>query len=46
MVSPVKVRDENLASKIWIHENLRVFHDRLINDEDKDWFYDLLMEII
>lgn len=46
MVSPVKVRDESLASKIWIHENLRVFHDRLINDDDKDWFYDLLMEIL
>lgn len=41
MVSPAKVRDEATASKLWIHENTRVFHDRLINEEDKEWFYDL-----
>jgi dynein heavy chain len=24
--------------KLWIHENMRVFHDRLINKEDRTWF--------
>ena len=46
MVDPQKVRDEAIASKIWIHENTRVFHDRLINMGDKDWFYDLVIEIL
>lgn len=46
MVSPGKVRDDPTATRLWIHENCRVFHDRLINEEDKEWFYDLIMEII
>ena len=24
--------------RLWIHETSRVFHDRLINDEDRLWF--------
>ena len=24
--------------RLWIHETSRVFHDRLINDQDKNWF--------
>ena len=28
--------------RLWYHENLRVFQDRLVNDEDRDWFSNLL----
>lgn len=28
--------------KLWYHENMRVFHDRLINDEDREFFTTLL----
>src|SRR4051812_48012067 len=34
---------EHLA-KLWFHESCRVFQDRLINDEDRGWFADLLKE--
>ena len=27
---------------MWCHENLRVFQDRLVNDQDRDWFLDLI----
>lgn len=30
--------------RLWYHENCRVFQDRLINDEDRDWFRSLLGE--
>lgn len=30
--------------KLWYHESCRVFQDRLINDEDRDWFLNLLKE--
>ena len=30
--------------RLWCHENCRVFQDRLINDEDRDWFLNLLKE--
>ena len=37
---------ENLAGllRLWYHENCRVFQDRLVNDEDRHWFHDLLKE--
>ena len=28
--------------RLWYHENQRVFADRLINDEDRNWFRDQL----
>jgi dynein heavy chain len=31
--------------KLWMHESMRVFHDRLINAEDKKWFTDLISEM-
>ena len=32
--------------RLWIHENRRVFQDRLINDEDRGWFDQLLAKKI
>ncbi|KAL2653916.1 hypothetical protein R1flu_022044 [Riccia fluitans] len=29
--------------KLWIHEAMRVFQDRLINDEDRTWFKNILV---
>lgn len=29
---------------MWYHENCRVFQDRLINDQDRSWFTDLLKD--
>ena len=30
--------------RLWCHESQRVFQDRLINDEDRNWFIDLIKE--
>lgn len=30
--------------RLWYHENVRVFSDRLINDTDRTWFDDLLRD--
>ena len=32
--------------RLWIHESSRVFHDRLINEIDKEWFKNLIMELL
>lgn len=32
--------------KLWIHEVQRVFQDRLINDEDRLWFEDVIINLI
>ena len=36
-------KTETLA-KLWIHETCRVFHDRLIDENDRNWFLDTLMK--
>ncbi|KAH3738283.1 hypothetical protein DPMN_044915 [Dreissena polymorpha] len=37
---------QGLASllRLWYHESCRVFQDRLVNDEDRDWFDNLCKE--
>jgi dynein heavy chain len=43
----VQIRYENLVSKeiliqLWAHESSRIFHDRLVNEKDRDWYLELL----
>ena len=33
-------------ARVWVHEALRVFHDRLVNDEDRKWFFGYAKEMI
>jgi dynein heavy chain len=37
--------DEESFLRVWGHETLRVFQDRLINDEDRKWFENRLSEL-
>lgn len=46
MTLPGVIHDETTCVRLWVHEISRVFHDRLINDEDKNWFYELMMELL
>eukprot|EP00898_Chlorokybus_atmophyticus_P008353 jgi/Chlat1/8519/Chrsp80S07812 len=40
--APKTVEDPLKIVRLWAHECLRVFHDRLINDEDRAWFCSLI----
>lgn len=33
-------------ARLWINESLRVFYDRLINNEDRKWFTHLIQELM
>ena len=44
MVDASKIVATEDLLRLWYHENLRVFQDRLINDEDRGWFSGLLDE--
>ena len=35
-----------MITRLWINESLRVFYDRLISNEDKKWFIDLVQELL
>ena len=45
MTKPVSVPTPDVFAKLWIHESCRVFHDRLINNEDKVWFTKMVAEL-
>ncbi|GMI17677.1 hypothetical protein TrLO_g10552 [Triparma laevis f. longispina] len=32
--------------RLWLHETTRVFHDRLINHSDREWFYNVSVELV
>jgi len=34
--------DPSMLVRLWLHEMMRVFHDRLSDDADRDWFLDEL----
>uniref|UniRef100_A0A8D2DP18 Dynein axonemal heavy chain 1 n=1 Tax=Sciurus vulgaris TaxID=55149 RepID=A0A8D2DP18_SCIVU len=42
MADPAKVEDKVQLLRLWYHENCRVFRDRLVNEEDRNWFDNLL----
>ena len=44
MTKPVSVQSGDVLCRLWMHECCRVFHDRLINKDDKTWFTGLLCE--
>jgi dynein heavy chain len=37
-IKPANCKSAQVMSRLWIHEIQRVFHDRLINQEDREWF--------
>jgi dynein heavy chain len=38
MVKPKFLTDSDSLIRLWCHEGARVFRDRLINEEDRDWY--------
>ncbi|XP_076380685.1 dynein axonemal heavy chain 1-like [Megalopta genalis] len=46
MMNPAKIEIRENLLLLWYHENLRVFSDRLVNDEDRKWFDDYLRNIL
>lgn len=46
-VAPRGCKTASVATRLWIHENMRCFYDRLANDDDRRLFTeDLVMDVI
>lgn len=46
MVKPNSVNTPEALTKLWMHECSRVFCDRLVSSQDKEWFNDTLYELV
>jgi dynein heavy chain len=46
MVDSRIVSNPDSVIKLWIHELSRVFHDRLINRDDRRWFTDAVVKVL
>ncbi|KAL2609519.1 hypothetical protein R1flu_028092 [Riccia fluitans] len=46
MVKPADCSTKKQLRSLWIHECMRVFHDRLINAEDKLYFTTIVLELL
>jgi len=46
MTQPQSVQDSKVFTKLWLHECQRVFHDRLVDDADRQFFKDLAQELL
>lgn len=40
------VGSKHTMIRLFVHEVLRVFYDRLINDEDRSWLFNLIKVVI
>ncbi|RYY35578.1 hypothetical protein EON62_02400, partial [archaeon] len=46
MVERAQLPEPDALVRLWLHEEQRVFRDRLINQEDRDWFNKLCAEML
>ena len=46
MTKPVSVQTPEASMRLWVNEVSRIFHDWLINDEDKHWFMELVTDLV
>lgn len=46
MVKPTKCQTADVMMRLWLHECMRVFYDRMINVDDQQWFQELGVELI
>lgn len=44
--APAETENQYKIIRLWVHECLRVFYDRLINDKDRLWLCDIISEML
>ena len=45
MITPDKCKNQEIFTRLWVHECSRIFSDRLINEDDIKWFQSTIAEL-
>eukprot|EP01038_Epipyxis_sp_PR26KG_P006339 gene6339-8727_t len=45
MIRPRRCPNAETFARLWVHESMRIFYDRLINEDDQKWFEKLMVEL-
>jgi len=46
LISAEQCKTKDVMTRLWVHESMRVFHDRLISKEDKDYYKNMVAQVV
>ena len=46
LCQPATINSLDSLTRLWIHEVYRVFYDRLTDDQDRNWFFGYISEVV
>ena len=46
LIKPNECKSRDVMTRLWVHESMRVFHDRLISIEDKEYFKQMVAQLV
>ena len=46
MTKTISIGSADVFTRLWVHECSRVFYDRLINEQDREFFRETMMELL
>ena len=46
MTRAAAIQTDETYMTLWVNECYRVFHDRLVDAKDRQWFQDIIMELL